>query len=56
MDLVFEFLSAITADSLHICVPGESKAHRALSTSTYGEVSPIFLGKYIANSDIFRSK
>ena len=28
----------------------------ALSTSTYGEVTPIFLGQNIAKSDIFGSK
>ena len=40
-------------DTLPVAAPGGGGA---LSTCTYGEVSPIFLGQNIAKSDIFGSK
>ena len=38
------------------CEKVQSPGGGALSTCTYGEVSPIFLGQNISRSDIFGSK
>ena len=45
--------------SKNVCIPLQDRVlvpGGALSTYTYGEVSPIFLGQDIVKSDIFGSK
>ena len=41
--------------SFSVCRIEEIQTQGALSTCTYGEVSPIFLGQNVAKSDIFGS-
>ena len=52
--MAFEPRGYINVEGTSMCCPYWPRG--ALSTSTHGEVSPIFLGQDIARSDIFGSK